>query len=73
MERSTERSQEKSQAKVKKVILNGDFDTIRIIDVKQPNNLIVMINRYFTEKEHKMVEITEEEYYELLNKKGDNK
>lgn len=44
---------------------NGDFDTITIIKVIKPNGDTVNIQRYFTEKEHKLVEISYEEYKKM--------
>ena len=41
---------------------NGDFDTVGIMYVIKPNGDRIDINRYYKEENHKMVEITEDEY-----------
>ena len=50
---------------------NGDFDTRGIIYLITPDGKRIDINRYYTEKEGKMVEISKDEYDELLEKRVD--
>ena len=45
---------------------NGDFDTQGILYLITPKGKRIDINRYYTEKEGKMVEISKDEYDELL-------
>ena len=47
---------------------NGDFDTVAILRGIRPYGDRFEINRYFTEKDHKFVEITKDEYYALKQK-----
>lgn len=44
---------------------NGDFDTQVILYVETPKGDKVYINKFFHEKDHKMVEISKEEYDKL--------
>ena len=48
---------------------NGDFDTQAILYVITPDGKRVDVNRYQTEKDGKMVDITKEEYQTLLEKR----
>ena len=50
---------------------NGDFDTSGIIYLITPDGKKIDINRFYTEKEGKMVEISKDEYDELLEKRID--
>ena len=50
---------------------NGDFDTRGVIYLITPDGKRIDINRYYTEKEGKMVEISKDEYDELLEKRVD--
>ena len=50
---------------------NGDFDTQAILYFITPNGKRVDVNRYQTEKDGKMVDITKEEYESLLEKRID--
>lgn len=50
---------------------NGDFDTQAILYVITPDGKRVDVNRYQTEKDGKMVDITKEEYESLLEKRID--
>lgn len=44
---------------------NSDYDTQIVRYIETPDNKRICINRYFTEKDNKMIEITEEEFEEL--------
>ena len=44
---------------------NGDFDTIEVVYIKNPNGEQVPVGRYFTEKDNKLKEISKEEFAEL--------
>lgn len=48
---------------------NGDFDTVGIFFATDPQGNKLEINRFFTERDGELVEITGEEYRELQNKK----
>ena len=48
---------------------NGDFDTRGVLYLITPEGKRVDINRYYTEKNREMVEISKEEYDELLEKR----
>ena len=48
---------------------NGDLDTRGIIYLMTPDGKRIDINRYYTEKNREMVEISKEEYDELLEKR----
>lgn len=48
---------------------NGDFDTHGILYLITPEGKRIDINRYYTEKNREMVEISKEEYDELLEKR----
>ena len=50
---------------------NGDFDTRGVIYLITPDGKRIDINRYYTEKAGKMVEISKDEYNELLEKRVD--
>ena len=50
---------------------NGDFDTQAILYFITPDGKRVDVNRYQTEKDGKMVDITKEEYVALLEKRID--
>ncbi len=50
---------------------NGDFDTRGIIYLITPDGKRIDINRYYTEKNGEMVEISKDEYNELLEKRLD--
>ena len=50
---------------------NGDFDTQGILYLTTPEGKRIDINRYYTEKAGKMVEISKDEYDELLEKRLD--
>ena len=50
---------------------NGDFDTQAILYFITPDGKRVDVNRYQTEKEGKMVDITKEEYEALIEKRID--
>ena len=50
---------------------NGDFDTQAILYFITPDGKRVDVNRYQTEKDGKMVDITKEEYDALLEKRID--
>ena len=50
---------------------NGDFDTRGVIYLTTPDGKRIDINRYYTEKAGKMVEISKDEYDELLEKRID--
>lgn len=50
---------------------NGDFDTRGIIYIITPDGKRIDINRYYTEKEGKMVEISKDEYDKLLENRID--
>ena len=50
---------------------NGDLDTRGIIYLITPDGKRIDINRYYTEKEGKLVEISKDEYDELLEKRID--
>lgn len=50
---------------------NGDFDTQAILYFITPNGKRIDVNRYQTEKDGKMVDITKEEYEALLKKRID--
>ena len=50
---------------------NGDFDTQAILYFITPDGRRVDVNRYQTEKDGKMVDITKEEYESLLEKRID--
>ena len=50
---------------------NGDFDTQAILYFITPDGKRVDVNRYQTEKDRKMVDITKEEYEVLLKKRID--
>ena len=50
---------------------NGDFDTQAILYFMTPDGKRVDVNRYQTEKDGKMVDITKEEYDSLLKKRID--
>ena len=50
---------------------NGDLDTRGIIYLITPDGKRIDINRYYTEKEGKLVEISKDEYDELLTKRLD--
>ena len=50
---------------------NGDFDTRGIIYIIAPDGKRIDINRYYTEKEGKMVEISKDEYDKLLERRLD--
>ena len=50
---------------------NGDFDTQAILYFITPDGKRVDVNRYQTEKDGKMVDITKEEYESLLKKRID--
>ena len=50
---------------------NGDFDTRGIIYLITPDGKRIDINRYYTEKNGEMVEISKDEYDELLEKRLD--
>jgi hypothetical protein len=46
---------------------NGDFDTQAILYIKTPDGEKIPVNKFYHEKNHEMVEITEDEYNELYN------
>lgn len=50
---------------------NGDFDTQGVIYLTTPDGKRIDVNRYYTEKEGKMTEISKDEYDELLEKRID--
>ena len=50
---------------------NGDFDTQGVIYLITPDGKRIDINRYYTQKAGKMVEISKDEYDELLEKRID--
>lgn len=50
---------------------NGDFDTRGVIYLTTPDGKRIDVNRYYTEKAGKMVEISKDEYNELLEKRID--
>ena len=50
---------------------NGDFDTRGIIYLITPDGKRIDINRYYTEKEGKLVEISKDEYDKLLERRLD--
>ena len=50
---------------------NGDFDTRGVIYLITPDGKRIDINRYYTEKAGKMVEISKDEYDELLTNRLD--
>lgn len=50
---------------------NGDFDTQAILYFITPDGKRIDVNRYQTEKDGKMVDITKEEYESLLEKRID--
>lgn len=50
---------------------NGDFDTQGILYLTTPEGKRIDINRYYTEKAGKMVEISKDEYDELLKRRLD--
>ena len=50
---------------------NGDFDTQGVIYLTTPDGKRIDVNRYYTEKAGKMVEISKDEYNELLEKRVD--
>ena len=50
---------------------NGDFDTRGVIYLTTPDGKRIDINRYYTEKNGEMVEISKDEYDELLEKRVD--
>ena len=50
---------------------NGDFDTRGIIYLITPDGNRIDINRYYTEKNGEMVEISKDEYDELLKRRLD--
>lgn len=50
---------------------NGDFDTRGVIYLITPDGKRIDINRYYTEKNGEMVEISKDEYDELLEKRID--
>ena len=50
---------------------NGDFDTRGVIYLTTPDGKRIDVNRYYTEKAGKMVEISKDEYDELLEKRID--
>ena len=50
---------------------NGDFDTQGILYLITPEGKRIDINRYYTEKNGEMVEISKDEYDELLEKRLD--
>lgn len=50
---------------------NGDFDTQAILYFITPDGKRIEVNRYQTEKDGKMVDITKEEYESLLEKRID--
>lgn len=50
---------------------NGDFDTQAILYIITPEGKRVDVNRYQTEKDGKMVDITKDEYNELLKRRVD--
>ena len=50
---------------------NGEFDTRGVIYLTTPDGKRIDVNRYYTEKAGKMVEISKDEYDELLEKRID--
>lgn len=50
---------------------NGDFDTQAILYIITPEGKRVDVNKYQTEKDGKMVDITKDEYNELLKRRVD--
>ena len=48
---------------------NGDFDTRSVLYLITPDGKKIYINRFYTEKNGKMVEISKEEYDKLLEKR----
>lgn len=50
---------------------NGDFDTRGVIYLITPDGKRIDINRYYTEKNGEMVEISKDEYDELLKRRLD--
>lgn len=50
---------------------NGDFDTYGIIYLTTPDGKRIDVNRFYTEKAGKTVEISKDEYDELLEKRID--
>ena len=48
---------------------NGDFDTRGVLYLITPDGKKIYINRFYTEKNGKMVEISKEEYDKLLEKR----
>ena len=50
---------------------NGDFDTQGILYLITPEGKRIDINRYYTEKEGKLVEISKDEYDKLLERRLD--
>lgn len=52
-------------------VKNGDFDTQAILYLTTPDGQRIDVNRYQTEKDGKMVNITKEEYEVLLKKRID--
>ena len=50
---------------------NGDFDTQAILYIITPEGKRVDVNKYQTEKDGKMVDITKDEYNELLKRRID--
>ena len=49
---------------------NGDFDTRAIWWIQTPEGEMVEVNKFFTEKNRRWVEITYEEYKQLLSSKN---
>lgn len=50
---------------------NGDFDTVEICYIKTPDGKEIPVNRYFHEIDHKMIEITAEDYLDVSKKRID--
>lgn len=50
---------------------NGDFDTCGVIYLTTPDGKRIDVNRFYTEKAGEMVEISKDEYDELLEKRID--
>ena len=50
---------------------NGDFDTRGVIYLTTPDGKRIDVNRFYTEKNGEMVEISKDEYDELLEKRLD--
>jgi hypothetical protein len=46
---------------------NGGFDTLALLYIKTPDGEKIPVNKFYHEKNHEIVEITEDEYNKLYN------